>query len=332
MKDAKVALGSIRDGFGRGLLEAARRDPAVVGVCADLNESVRMNWFKEAFPERFFEVGVAEQNLVGVAAGLALGGKLPFAASYAAFSPGNSWGVIRTSVCYSNLPVKIVGGHAGLSVGEDGATHQALEDIALMRVLPNMTVVVPADEYQAYQATLALAELPSPAYLRLSRTKSATITSEFDHTGTFQLGKAQVLKPGADLTLIACGLMVAEALQAARFLEGKHISTQVINLHTIKPLDTARILQAAQTTKAILTVEEHQQAGGMGSAVAECLLQSDLKHVPFRILGTPDNFGESGSAEALLEKYGLTSQDITTAALELWQRRSRVTRRSNRKK
>lgn len=310
----KPELGSIRDGFGKGLLAAAEKNPAVVGLCADLSDSVRMQWFKETYSDRYFEVGVAEQNLVGVAGGFALGGKLPFAASYAAFSPGNSWGVIRTTICYSKLNVKLVGGHAGLSVGEDGATHQAMEDIAIMRVLPHMTVVVPADEYQAYQATLALAEHTGPAYLRISRINSPKVTSELNHTGNFELGKAQVMHPGTDLTIIACGIMVAEALKAAQELRGKNISARVINLHTIKPIDREAILSAAEETRALLTVEEHQQAGGMGSAVAEVIAESLGKRPPLKILGMNDSFGESGDTQSLLAKYRLTSQDISREA------------------
>jgi len=299
--------GSVRDGFGTGLLEAGRRNKAVVAVNADLAESVRLTEFQKAFPDRFFEVGVAEQNLVGVACGLALGGKIAFAASYAAFSPGNSWGVIRTSVCYSQLNVKIIGGHAGLSADRDGATHQALEDIALMRVLPNMTVVVPADELQAYQATLALAEQVGPAYLRLSKTVAPAITNEFDHTGTFQLGKAQVVRSGGDITLVACGTMVTVALTTAAALAEDGISAEVINLHTIKPLDASTILASLERTHALVTLEEHQLAGGMGSAVAEMLVQKKTR-VAFQMIGVQDSFGESGSNDALLEKYGLTSQ------------------------
>ena len=308
-------------GLAKGSCEAARLHPELVTVCADLSDSLKITAFKEQYPERYFEVGVAEQNLVGVAAGLALGGKLPFAASYSAFSPGNSWGVIRTSICYSQLNVKLVGGHAGLTVGEDGATHQALEDIAITRVLPHMTVVVPADEFQAYQATLALAQQIGPAYLRLSRAKSPVVTNEFDHTGTFELGKAQIFKPGTDATIIACGVMLAPALVAARELEQRHhLSVRVINLHTIKPIDTNSILQAAQETPAILTVEEHQIAGGMGSAVAEVLAPafSQLSHpLAFKIMGVVDSFGESGDAQSLLAKYGLTSQDISREVLAL---------------
>lgn len=316
-REHKPALGSIRNGFGKGLVEVATHNHQVVGLCADLSDSVRMNWFKETFPKRYFEVGVAEQNLVGVAAGFALGGKLPFAASYAAFSPGNSWGVIRTTICYSNLNVKLIGGHAGLTVGEDGATHQALEDIALMRVLPNMTVVVPADEYQAYQATLALADHQGPAYLRLSRIKSPILTSELDHTGTFAVGKAQVFRAGKDITLIACGVMLAPTLEAASQLEQKGISTRVINLHTIKPIDSVTLVAAAQETKAIVTIEEHQQAGGMGSAVLETLAHHNALKVPVHCIGVKDTFGESGPAQSLLEKYGLTSQDISNSAKKM---------------
>lgn len=301
-------LGSIRDGFGHGLVAAAEQNSQIVGLCADLTESTRMQFFKERFPERFIEVGVAEQNLVGVAAGLALGGKVPFAASYAEFSPGRSWEQIRVSVCYSNLNVKIVGGHAGLTVGPDGATHQCLEDIALMRVLPNMTVVVPCDEEEARKATLALAQFIGPSYLRSSREKSIKITTP---ATPFKIGEALTLKEGSDVTIIACGVMVAVALAAADSLAKQRIQAQVINLHTIKPLDTNAVIGAAQKTGAIVTVEEHQIAGGLGSAVAEVV--SAYHPVPLIRVGMPDQFGESGEASALLEKYGLTTAVVEKA-------------------
>lgn len=307
MSEAKKQ--STRDGFGQGLLEAAQKNSQVVGLCADLTESTRMDGFAKAFPERFVQVGVAEQNLAGLAAGLALGGKVPFAASYACFHPANSWGVIRTSICYSNLNVKIVGGHAGLVTGPDGATHQSLEDIATMRVLPNMTVVVPCDAEEARKATIALAQHVGPAYLRTSKYDIDAIT--FSKT-PFEIGKASTLRNGTDLTIIACGDMVSVALAAASKLDQHGTSARVINMHTIKPIDTEAILEAAHQTKAIITLEDHQVIGGLGSAVAEVLAQHAVT-TKLKIMGVQDTFGESGPAEQLLEKYGLTPTAVVDA-------------------
>lgn len=306
--------GTTRDGFGIGLKEAAAENQLVVGLCADLTESTRMHWFAQAFPERFLQMGVAEENMVGVAAGLALTGKTAVAASYAVFSPGNSLGPIRASVCYSNLPVIIVGGHAGLTTGQDGATHQALEDIAIMRSLPNMSVVVPADQEEARKAIQALIAQKSPGYIRTSKHEIAIITTR---DAQFKIGQAITLKEGTDATIIACGNMVSSALSAAQALTSEGISARVLNMHTIKPLDTAAILKAAQETKAIVTVEEHQIYGGLGSAVAEVLAQSKF-HPAFKIMGVADTFGESGDGSQLLEKYGLSPtniQDTITALL-----------------
>jgi transketolase len=298
-------FGSTRDGFGQGLKEAGQLNPQIVGLCADLTESTRMELFKQTFPDRFIEVGVAEQNLVGLAAGLALGGKVPFAASYAVFSPGRSWDQLRVSVCYSNLNVKIIGGHTGLTVGPDGASHQALEDIAITRVLPNLTVVVPCDQEEARKATHALATHRGPAYLRLGRDKVLSVTT--DHT-PFQLGVAQTLRTGSDISIIACGLMVQEALLAAEMLQHEGIQARVINVHTIKPLDVVTIINAAQETGAIVTAEEHQLAGGLGSAIAETITQHIP--VPIEMVGVQDRFGESGNSQELLAKYDLTKEVI----------------------
>jgi len=311
----EITKQSTRDGFGQGLLQAAQANPQVMGLCADLTESTRMDAFAKAFPDRFIQVGVAEQNLAGLAAGLALGGKIPFAASYACFHPANSWGVIRASICYSDLNVKIVGGHAGLVTGADGATHQSLEDIATMRVLPNMTVVVPCDAEEARKATLALAQHVGPAYLRTTKYDIEPIT--FAKT-PFTLGKAVVLKPGSDATIIACGDLVSVALACASKLEQQGISIQVINMHTIKPLDTEAILQAAHHTKAIFTLEDHQIIGGLGSAVSEFLAeQPGIKPSIFKRLGVQDSFGESGSASALLEKHHLDAVAVSQRISEL---------------
>ncbi len=304
-----LSTGSIRDGFGQGLVEAAQQDPQIVALCADLAESIRMQPFVELFPERFWQVGVAEQNLVGIAAGLAIAGKIPFAGSYAAFSPGRSWDQIRVAVCYSNLNVKIIGGHAGLSVGPDGAVTQALEDISLMRVLPNMLVVVPADQEQARLTTLAIARHQGPCYLRLCRGSSPNLPPA---PTEFQLGKAQVLRTGKDISLIACGTMVAVALTTADQLAKIGITATVINMHTIKPLDTVVLEHAARETGTIVTFEDHQVAGGLGSAVSEYLTE----HFPVPIIkiGATDTFGESGEPETVLAKYGLTVEHGVEAA------------------
>ncbi len=305
-------LQATRDGFGAGLIKAAQANPQIVGLCADLTESMRMTEFEKLFPQRFIQVGVAEQNLIGTAAGLALAGKIPFAASFAVFSPGRSWEQIRGSVAYSNLNVKIVGGHAGVSTGPDGATHQALEDLALMTVLPNMTVVVPADAKQAELATLALAEHTGPAYLRLGRDKTANVTGD-----QFKLGQAEILRQGNDLSLIACGMMVGQALAAAEVLSQQGLEARVINMHTIKPLDTASILAAARETKAILTLEEHQAIGGLGSLVAQTLMLSDAKKIPFAIIAMPDQFGQSGETAELFEYYGFDVKSVVKKAMRL---------------
>lgn len=301
-----------RDGFGKALVKLGEANPRVVALCADLTESLRMEAFARSFPKRFVELGVAEQNLAGVAAGFALAGQIPFAASYACFHPANSWGVIRTSICYSNLNVKIVGGHAGLTTGQDGATHQSLEDIATMRVLPNMTVVVPADAQEAYAATLAAAEHVGPLYLRLSKYDTFQVTTP----EPFQIGQAVELKAGSDITLVACGAAVSQAMLAATELETHGISTQVINMHTIKPLDTKTLFAAVQRTGKLITIEDHQAVGGLGSAVAEALSQSP-HHPHFKILGVQDTFGESGTSAELLKKYQIDSTAIVAAAREM---------------
>lgn len=301
-----------RDGFGEGLVLAATADERIVALCADLTESTRMEAFKQKFPERFVEVGVAEQNLVTVASGMAAAGKIPFTSSYATFSPGRNWEQIRTTICYNDQPVKIVGSHAGISVGPDGATHQALEDIAIMRALPNMVVVCPADSIEAKKATMAIARNSKPTYLRLSRDKVATITTE---DTPFEIGKAEVLFEGRDITVIACGQMVYRALQAANELKDQKISVRVINMHTIKPLDTKSILKAAEETGAIVTAEEHQITGGLGGAVAEVLSQHFP--IPLKIIGIEDRFGESGDPQELLEKFGLTKEAIIKGILQV---------------
>ncbi len=297
-----------RNGFGEGLVLAAEENEQVVGLCADLTESTRIQAFAEKFPQRFIEIGVAEQNLATVAAGMALGGKIPFISSYATFSPGRNWEQIRTTICYNDVPVKIIGSHAGLSVGPDGATHQALEDMAIMRALPNMVVISPADSLEAKKATLAIARLKSPCYMRLSRDKVPVITTE---QTPFEIGKAEVYSEGKDVTIIATGQMVYRAMLAAKELEKQKVSVRVINCHTIKPLDIKTILKAAEETGAIVTAEEHQIIGGLGGAVAEIISQHCP--VPIKIIGVEDRFGESGEPNELLVEYGLTVEAITKA-------------------
>ncbi len=295
----------IRSGFGDGLLEAGRRNGNVVGLCADLTESTKMDHFANEFPERFFEVGVAEQNLVTVASGLAAMGKIPFVSSYAAFSPGRNWEQIRTTICLNQANVKIAGSHAGISVGPDGATHQMLEDIALMRVLPNMKVIVPCDAIEARKATLEIARQKGPAYIRLARADSQIITTD---KSPFNLGKSWVLRHGEDVTIIACGTLVYQALIAAEILSKKGISAEVINCAIIKPIDKLGILSSVRKTKRVATVEEHQIAGGLGSAVTELLAES--LPVPVIRIGINDEFGESGTPQELAKKFGLTAPQI----------------------
>jgi len=317
--DLQVKQEAIRDGFGVGLEMAGLINNQVVGLCADLSESTRMNKFAEAFPDRFFQIGVAEQNLVTVASGLASVGKIPFAASYAMFSPGRNWEQIRTTICYNDQPVKIVGAHAGISVGPDGGTHQATEDIALMRVLPRMVVVVPADSEEAKKATLALVENQAPSYLRLARNKSPIITTS---ESPFELGKGNVLieSDQAEVTIIACGVMVYRALMAAKQLKTEGIMVTVVNIHTIKPLDTELVLKLAKQTKAIVTVEDHQQMGGLGSAVAEFLVAT--YPVPMELIGLKDVYGQSGEPDELLDYYGLAIDDIIEATKKVITRKS----------
>lgn len=306
----KVQRAAMRDGYGRGLVTAGKADRRVVVLCADVTESTRSLWFQQRFPDRFFEIGVAEQNMAGIAAGLALSGKIPFISSYAVFSPGRNWDQIRVSVCYSKANVKIGGAHAGISVGPDGATHQALEDIAIIRVLPSMTVLCPADARETEKATLAAARIDSPVYIRFGREPVPVITAP---STPFRIGRAEVYRQGNDVTIIACGTMVYEALLAAQILKRRKISALVVNLHTIKPLDGKALLACARATRAIVTAEEHQAVGGMGSAVAEFL--SEHVSVPIIRVGIQDTFGESGTPGELLKKYGLTAEGIVRAAL-----------------
>lgn len=304
-----------RDGFGRGLIKLGK-NPNVVALCCDLTDSTRVEGFKKKYPKRFIEVGVAEQNMAGLAAGLAMSGKIPFISSYAVFSPGRNWDQTRVSICYSNLNVNIEGAHAGISVGADGATHQALEDIAITRVLPNMTIVVPADSIQAEKATISSVSTKGPVYIRLSRSKTPVITN---NKTRFKIGKADVYREGKDVCIVACGTMVYEALVAAENLKKEGIDAMVINCHTIKPIDKNVLVYAAKKTKAIVTAEEHQVNGGLGGAVAETL--GENYPVPMERVGIMDTFGESGDPEELLEKYHCTNKDILAAAKKVIKRK-----------
>lgn len=307
-----IARESIRVGFGKGLLEAGKRWENVVAACADLTDSTKMAGFAEAFPERYIEVGVAEQNLVTVGSGLAAMGKIPFVTSYAAFNPGRNWEQIRTTICLNDQPVKVIGSHAGVSVGPDGATHQMLEDITLMRVLPNMIVVAPCDSLEAEKATLAMATDKHPNYMRLAREATPVITTE--HT-PFEIGKAYVFQEGEDIVLIATGTMTYQAMVAAAKLAKDGIKAEVVHVPTIKPLDKETILRSARKTKAVVTVEEGQVNGGLGGAIAE-LLGEELPRPMIRI-GMQDRFGESGDPDALLKHFGLDANHIALAAHSL---------------
>jgi transketolase len=307
---------ALREGFGEALVILGKENPQVVALCADLTESDRMEEFKKTYPTRFVEIGIAEQNMAGVAAGMAHVGKIPFAASFAAFSPGRNWDQVRVSICYSGANVKLYGGHAGITVGEDGATHQALEDIAITRVLPRMTVIVPADAIEMRKATIAAANMQGPVYLRGGRAKFAQVTKE---DTPFVIGKAIPMREGKDVTIIACGIMVGEALKAATLLQSRKISAAVLNLHTIKPIDSIAILSAARKTGAIVTAEEHQITGGMGSAVCE-VLAAEFP-TPVERVGMLDRFGESGTVADLMKKYNMVAEDIVEAVIEVLARK-----------
>lgn len=303
----KSKLKSMRDGFGEGLVMAGERNSKVVALTADLTESTRVNLFAKQFPERFFNVGVAEQNLMGVAAGMALSGKIPFISSYGVFSPGRNWEQLRVSVCYTNANVKIAGGHAGFSAAADGPTHQALEDLAITRVLPNLTVLAPCDYEQTKKATLSCSQIEGPVYIRYHKQKMACVTSE---ATPFEIGKAQVFKEGKDVSVFACGPMVAKVLKVAEKLKEK-IDVEVVNVHTIKPIDKEAVIRSAKKTGKVVTVEEHQVIGGLGSVVAEVL--GEELPIPMRRVGVKDTFAESGEYEELLSKYGLGEKDIMRA-------------------
>lgn len=314
MKYSNLGSKATRFGFGEGLKAIAEKQENIIGLGSDITASVCMNLFADAFPERFYSLGIAEQNAIGVAAGLALSGKIPVFATYAVFAALRTTDQIRISLCYNQVHAIIGGAHAGISVGPDGATHQALEDIAIMRVLPNMTVLSPCDANQAHLAVAAAVEqVNGPVYIRYGREAVPNFTS-FDLP--FEIGKAQTLVDGDDITIIATGHMVWEAIVAAKTLKEEGIKARVINIHTIKPLDEETIIKAAQETGAILTVEEHQIHGGLGSAVAEVVSQHHP--VKMKIMGMPDCFGESGEPKELLDKYWLTSKYIIGQAIQLF--------------
>lgn len=312
--EAVISQRATRDGFGEGLLRAGRENPRVVAVCADLSESTRMQEFAKAFPERFVEVGVAEQHMATFAAGLALTGKIPFIASYATFSPGRNWEQIRTTIAYNNVSVKIAGHHAGLSVGPDGATHQALEDIAMMRVMPNMTVFSPCDALEAEKATLAAARLSGPVYLRFHREKTPVMTTA---KTPFTPGKAEIFWQGRkpQVALIATGPIIHEALLAARELKKEKIEVLVLNVHTIKPLDEQAIVAVAKKCGAVITIEEHQVAGGLGGAVSEVLARK--APTPMAFIGVQNSFGQSGRPDELLKEYNMDAAAIVAATKKL---------------
>src|SRR3989338_4445062 len=315
----KIAKASTRDGFGKGSVEAGKKDPRIVVLSADLAESTRAEWFKKEFPERFIEFGVAEQNMATVAAGMANYGKIPFITSYAAFSPGRNWEQIRTTIALNDVPVIICGMHAGVSVGPDGATHQMLEDIALMRAMPNMVVLSACDAEEARKATIAASKLGKPVYMRFGREKTPVMTTA---ETPFEIGKANVLwKADAPCAAIfATGTLVHNALLAARELEKSGIAVTVVDVHTIKPLDTETIVREAKAAGAAVTVEEHQIAGGLGGAIAEVLAGN--APVPIEFVGVHDRFGQSGTPTELIEHYGMNAEHIVEAVTKGSKRRA----------
>ncbi len=309
MKEFKV-LGKkdTRSGFGAGLLELGKKNPNVVALCADLTGSLKMNDFRDAFPERFFQVGIAEANMMGLAAGMTIGGKIPFTGTFANFSTGRVYDQIRQSIAYSGKNVKICASHAGLTLGEDGATHQILEDVGMMQMLPHMVVINPCDYNQTKAATIAIADYEGPVYLRFGRPSVPIFTPEDQK---FEIGKGILLNEGSDVTIIATGHLVWEAILAAQALHEKGISAEIINIHTIKPLDEKMVIASARKTGAVVTAEEHQILGGLGSSVAQTL--SSNAPTPIEFVGVNDSFGESGTPAQLMTKYGLDAKNIVSA-------------------
>ncbi len=305
-----------RSGFGAGLMELGAKNTNVVGLCADLTGSLVMTEFKKTYPDRFFQVGIAEANMMGIAAGLTIGGKIPFTGTFANFSTGRVYDQIRQSIAYSEKNVKICASHAGITLGEDGATHQMLEDIGMMRMLPNMTVIVPCDHNQTRAATIAIADHEGPVYLRFGRPKVPNFTNPDE---PFEIGKAITLQEGSDVSIFACGHMVWQALEAAKELFGQGVLAEVINVHTIKPLDKKSILQSVRKTGCAVTAEEHQVNGGLGDTIAH-LLATD-KPLPMEMVAVQDRFGESGKPDELMEKYGLTASNIVEKCLKVMRRK-----------
>ena len=299
-----------RSGFGSGLLELGHKNPDVVGLCADLTGSLKMNDFQDEFPDRFFQIGIAEANMMGVAAGLATGGKIPYTGTFANFSTGRVYDQIRQSIAYSHKNVKICASHAGITLGEDGATHQILEDIGMMRMLPNMTVIVPCDYNQTRAATLAIADHRGPGYLRFGRPKVPNFTAPDQD---FIIGKAVVMNQGSDVSIFATGHLVWEAVEAGQALASKGISAEIINIHTIKPLDENQVIQSVRKTACAVTAEEHQVYGGLGDAISQTVARH--QPVPVELVGVNDRFGESGKPDELMKKFGLSSDNIVDAAL-----------------
>jgi transketolase len=308
-----------RGGFGEGILEVGRKNPNVVALTADLLGSMKLNAFIKEFPDRFVQVGIAEANMIGIAAGLTIGGKIPYTTTFANFSTGRVYDQIRQSVAYSNKNVKICASHAGLTLGEDGATHQILEDIGMMKMLPGMTVIVPCDFNQTKAATIAIADYEGPVYLRFGRPKWPNFTAEDQK---FEVGKAQILHEGTDITLFACGHLVWIAIEAGKVLEEKGYSVEIINIHTIKPLDEAAVIASLTKTGCAVTAEEHNVLGGLGDSIA----QVAARHIPVPIeyVGTNDTFGESGKPLDLLKKYGLDSDHIVAAAEKAMARKKKA--------
>jgi transketolase len=313
---AKPELKKTREGFGRALVDLGRLDPQVVVLVGDLSESTMVSFFAEEFPERFIQVGVAEQNMMTVAAGLSLVGKIPFLSTYGAFAACRSLDQVRVTLCYGNLNVKIGGAHGGISVGPDGATHQAMEEISIMRAIPNMRMMVPCDFHEARKATVAAARVHGPVYIRFGRENVPVVTSE---DTPFELGRGIEMAPGGDLTIIACGVMVFEALVAREELKKEGIEARVINLHTLKPLDTDLIVKAAKETGALVTAEEHQVHGGLGGAVAECTAR--FHPVPVEMVAVYDRFGQSGKPDELMAAFGLKSKDVVARAHDVLKRK-----------
>ena len=314
---AEIKSKPTRDGYGDGLVEMGAKDPRIVVLGADLTDSTRAAWFQQKYPDRFFDFGIAEQNMLNAAAGLSLVGKVPWVSTYGVFVAGRAWDQIRTTVCYSKLNVKIGGAHGGISVGPDGATHQALEDVATMRVLPNMIVIVPADYYETKKAVMWACQYVGPVYVRFGREPVPLMTQPDD---PFVMGKANLIHDGKDVTIINNGPVLKEALDAVEILKAKGVSARLVNMHTVKPIDREMIAQCARETGAIVTVEEHQVQGGFGSAVAEAVVQTHP--VPMRFIGIQDRFGTSGSPEELFEAFGLKAKDIVAAVQDVLRAKS----------